>query len=299
MKAIISFSNIASASLLLPVLGCASLQPSPERLAGSVTNTSCVARITPSILSVLGQSRDIRLPIPRDWEANGLAENGKTIVATESELSLDDWSVNSITPPLPGTLVDVSSDGTHVLLINKDNNQLQIYDRNKRTALPVVKDSKMGAISPDGVLVVAQVGERVKVVREGKVIFEEDGILPSWIDESTISFFAPEGRYVLIDLPSKSRRTLGVVGRPFVSLQRSAGGALMYVTRTRADFWSADFTCPERYRVIVHEREQVPGVLFAVGCKGSPSTSIRWINNANVCSTRNSPEHQDPPDNWQ
>ena len=185
---------------------------------------------------------------------------------------------------LPGTVVDVSSDGWHVLLINKDNNQLQIYDRNRRTALPVVEDRKMGAISPDGGLVVAQVGQRVKVVREGKVVFEEDGTLPSWIDESTISFFAPEDYSYLIALPSKNRRTLSVVGRPFVSLQRSAGGALMYVTRTRADFWSADLSCPERYRVIVHEREQEPGFLFAVGCKGSPSTSIRWVNNANVCS---------------
>lgn len=56
----------------------------------------------------------------------------------------------------------------------------------------------------------------------------------------------------------------------------------MYVSQTIGDFWS-ELSCPERYRVMVHENEHAPGVVLDYGCKGGPR-SFEWINNAEVCS---------------
>ena len=280
---------------LLICAGCASIDAFPPTVAHNL-NSSCVVRFFSNEIELVGSDRTIQLPDPKEWTAAGVTENGR-VLSREADLDLRTLAVTPIRPALPGTVIGASADGSKVVLSRREGqtgrDTVTVFDRRNGSSRQLSPDTTYAAISQDGRLVAEQAGTGIRAYRDGKLLVEVVGRLPSWLDAKTLSYLQPNDDYELIDVETGLRRMFKPVGQPIVSLRRSsASGALLYTARTRSDFWSLDLSCPERYRIVVHEREDSPGVVIGYGCKASRPEAIRWIDADAVCSDSKPPNRQ-------
>jgi len=266
--------------------GCASIQSSAEPVA--MQPTSCVARVFANQIEVVGDKRVIPLPEPRLWTAEGLTEDGRAIVSRTAELNLATLTATPIAPELPGAVEDVSADGSKIILsrtIGEDRSSMVLFDRTDRSSRALALGTTDAAISQDGVSIAEQSGEEIRAYQGTKLILAVKGRLASWLDRRTLAYLRPTNDYEIVDIETGRREVFTPVGTPLVPLQRSrVSGALLYVSRTRGDFWSLDLSCPERFRIVVHEREDGGGSVIGFGCKASRPEAVRWINAESVCS---------------
>lgn len=271
----------------LTFAGCASV--------GAVENanhrdSTCAVRVFSDQIEVLDSNRVVELPRPNLWTAEGVTADGRMIVSRESELDLTTLTATPINPELPGTVVDVSANGSKVLLLMKGANnrqQLVIFDREKQISRPLSVGVTAGAISPDGTSLAEQLGRQVRAYRETKLLIEVEGRFPSWLDADTLAYLRPSNDYELVNTQTGQRRILKPIGKPLMPVQHSTGTeGLLYASQTRSDFWSLNFRCPERYRLVVHERESGPGSVVGFGCKATRPESIRWVDTEKVCSAK-------------
>lgn len=266
------------------VAACAAhLSNESLRLRGNLTS-SCVGLISGADVSIVGRGRLTLMS--GDWRASGLAIDGNSIVGRESVLNLRTKAVTRFERPLPGQVVDVSADGLRVLLFDPGRagaqRGLAIFDRSTGAQQFVTNEATDGALSPDSSLVAIENANRLKVFKGSEVVREMSGRFPSWLDATTLAYLKSPKTYTIVDLVTSQERVFRAVGKPHTPLLRSAHSQLLYASRTIGDFWS-ELSCPERYRVMVHENESAPGVVLSYGCKGGPR-SFEWINNAELCS---------------
>jgi len=253
--------------------------------------SACVGIVGRDVVSI--DDRRVPLPGPRDWDGRGLTSDGHAIIGRRAVLNLKSWTIEELQPPLPGRLIDVSADGSRVLLSeaesNAPENALFVLDRATRRAEPVTSGATDAVISPDGKLVAVQMKSEVTVYQGPTPILEVRGRFPSWLDAKTLAYLRSSKSYEIVDVTTGQRRAFRAVGKPETPLRRSNGSQLLYATRTIGDFWS-DLGCMERYRLIVHDAEGEPGIVIRYGCKGSSPRSFLWINNAELCAAGRGPD---------
>jgi hypothetical protein len=280
------------APLALILTACASGQGSQLVNPQAAPAPGCIGQITTNRVQLLGQEdREIPLPAPFEWSAEGFAEGAGRVLSSTSELDLERMVVRRLDEPIPGRILDVSSDGSRVLWVGRDSANSRegvfVLERPTKRLTFITESAERGLLSDDGLLIAVAFGKRVTVFKEGRAAFTAQGDFPSWLDNTTLSYLRNDGDYEFVDISTGIRRRYEAEGRPFTPLWKSAAnGHLMYLSRTRRDFWSLDFSCPERYRVMVHSGERGSGVVFDFGCKGSPAMSTRWIDNDRVCSAK-------------
>ena len=267
--------------------GCASIQVVAPLDAG---DSSCVARVFANQIEVLDSDRVVQLPEPKLWTPEGVTEDGRRIVSRRSELDLTSLTVVPVRPELPGSVVDVSADGSVVLVSIRqgtdDRRTLALFDRKTGSSHPLTPGATDGAISPDGLSIAEQLGSRIRAYSQGQLLLEVEGRFASWLDANTLAYVRKSNDYEFVDTRTGQRRLFKPVGQPLMALQRSReSGALLYASRTRSDFWSFNSRCPERYRIVVHHSETGIGLEIGFGCKATRPETVRWINAERVCST--------------